>query len=134
MRKTFTAAACAAALAVPTASAAERLRAITVTKSSTSPIVGVSRWGDLQVAIKVQITTKTVAGKKKRTWKVTDVHFPVYPDHSQRSAFISSQALPLLKQELLQLKGTSIQLISGATDTSYAFVDAVSSALKHAVA
>jgi uncharacterized protein with FMN-binding domain len=132
MRKTLTAVACAAILAVPTANAAERLRAATVTKSTTSPIVGVSRWGDLQVAIKVQITTKTVAGKKKKTWKVTDIQFPVYPQHTQRSAYISSQALPLLKQELLQLKGTSIQLISGATDTSYAFVDAVGSALKQA--
>ena len=129
MRKTFTVAACAAVLAVPTANAAERLRAITVTKSSTSPVVGVSRWGDLQVAIKVQITTKSVAGKTQKTWKVTKVDFPVYPDHSQRSAYISSQALPLLRQELLQLKGTSIRVVSGATDTSYAFVDAVGSAL-----
>jgi uncharacterized protein with FMN-binding domain len=132
MRRALTAAACAATLAVPTANAAERLRAVTVTKSSTSPVVGVSRWGELQVALKVQITTRTVAGKKTKSWKVTDVRFPVYPDHSQRSAYISSQALPLLKQELLQLTGSSIQLVSGATDTSYAFVDAVSSALKRA--
>jgi uncharacterized protein with FMN-binding domain len=132
MRKALVVLFCAAALAVPVANAAQRVRAITVTKSVTSPLVDVSRWGQLQVALKVQVTTKTVKGKKTKAWKVTDVRYPVYPNHTDRSAFISQQALPLLRSELIQLTGTSIQLISGATDTSYAFVDAVSAALKKA--
>ena len=52
--------------------------------------------------------------------------------HTDRSVYISRQALPLLRQELLQLKGSSIQLVSGATDTSYAFVEAVRGALTKA--
>lgn len=132
MRKTLVLLFCVASLAVPVANAAARIRAATVTKTVTSPVVDVSRWGQLEVMIKVQLTTKTVKGKKTKSWHVTDVKFPLYPQHTDRSAFISQQALPLLRTELIQLTGTSIQLISGATDTSYAFVDAVSAALKKA--
>jgi uncharacterized protein with FMN-binding domain len=63
---------------------------------------------------------------------VTQVSFPVYPSHTDRSSYISQQALPLLRQEALELKRTSIQLVSGATDTSYAFVEALRGALAKA--
>jgi uncharacterized protein with FMN-binding domain len=63
---------------------------------------------------------------------VTQLSFPVYPSHTDRSSYISQQALPLLRQEVLQLKGTSIQVVSGATDTSCAFVEALRSALTKA--
>jgi uncharacterized protein with FMN-binding domain len=132
MRKALVILFCVAAIAVPVANAAERVRAITVTKSVTSPLVDVSRWGQLQVKLEVKVTTKTVSGKRKKTWKVTAVDYPVYPNHTDRSAFISRQSLPLLRQELMQLSGNSIQLVSGATDTSYAFVDAVRAALTKA--
>jgi uncharacterized protein with FMN-binding domain len=80
----------------------------------------------------VNVTTTTVGKKKTKSFKITDVSYPVYPNHTDRSAYISQQALPLLRQELLQLKGSSIQLVSGATDTSYAFVDAIRGALSKA--
>jgi uncharacterized protein with FMN-binding domain len=142
MRRTSIAIACAALLAVPAgdawaavqakATAAARKKVVTVSKSATSPLVDVSRWGQLQVAIKVNLITTTVGTKKTRSFKITDVKWPVYPSHTDRSAYISSQALPLLRQEVLQLKGSTLQLVSGATDTTYAFVEALRGALTKA--
>jgi uncharacterized protein with FMN-binding domain len=140
MRKTLTAIVCASALTVPAgnvwaatnAKTTQKKRVVTVSKAVTGPLVEVDRWGQLQVSIKVNVTTTTVGTKKTKTFKVTSVTFPVYPNHTDRSAYISQQALPLLKQEVLQLKGSSIQLVSGATDTSYAFVNALRGALTKA--
>ena len=141
MRRTVTAVACALALTVPAgnvwaathAKATARKRSVTVTKSVTSPLIDVSRWGQLQVTITVRLTTTTsAAGKKSTSWKITSVSFPVYPSHTQRSSYISSQALPMLKQEILTLKGNTLRLVSGATDTSYAFVQALRGALAKA--
>jgi uncharacterized protein with FMN-binding domain len=131
---------CVMALAVPAgnvwaaaqAKTAQKRKVVTVSRATTGPVVDVSRWGQLQVSLKVNVTTTTVGKKKTKSFKITDVSYPVYPNHTDRSAYISQQALPLLRQELLQLKGSSIQLVSGATDTSYAFVDAIRGALSKA--
>jgi uncharacterized protein with FMN-binding domain len=139
MRKTLAAIACASALTVPAgnvwaatqAKTAQKKKVVTVSRSVTSPLVDVDRWGQLQVAIKV-VTRTTVGGKTTTSFKITSLSFPVYPSHTDRSVYISRQALPLLRQEVLQLKGSSIQLVSGATDTSYAFVEAVRGALTKA--
>lgn len=140
MRKTFAVIVCVPALAVPAgnvwaaaqAKTAQKKKVVTVARSATGPVVDVDRWGQLQLSIKVKVTTTTVGTKKSKSFKITDVAFPTYPDHTDRSVYISRQALPLLRQEVLQLKGSSIQLVSGATDTSYAFVDALRGALAKA--
>jgi uncharacterized protein with FMN-binding domain len=140
MRKTFVVIVCMLALAVPAgnlwaatqARTAQKKKVVTVARQATGPMVDVSRWGQLQLSIKVKVTTTTVGTKKTKSFKITDVAYPVYPNHTDRSAYISQQALPLLRQEVLQLKGNSIQLVSGATDTSYAFVDALRGALTKA--
>jgi uncharacterized protein with FMN-binding domain len=140
MRKTLAAVVCALALTVPAgnvwaathAKATQKKKVVTVARAATGPLVDVDRWGQLQLRIKVNVTTTTVGTKKTKSFKITDVAYPVYPDHTDRSVYISQQALPLLRQEILQLKGNSIQLVSGATDTSYAFVDALRGALTKA--
>jgi uncharacterized protein with FMN-binding domain len=140
MRKTLAVIFCVPALAVPAGNvwaatqgkAAQKKKVVTVARAATGPLVDVDRWGQLQLAIKVKVTTTTVGAKKTKSFKITDISYPVYPNHTDRSAYISEQALPLLRQEVLQLKGNSIQLVSGATDTSYAFVDALRSALTKA--
>jgi uncharacterized protein with FMN-binding domain len=140
MRKTLAAIACASALTVPAGNvwaathekSAQKKRVVTVARAVMSPVVDVNRWGQLQLSVKVNVTTTTVGTKRTKTFKITDVAYPTYPQHTDRSAYISSQALPLLRQEVLQIKGNSIQLISGATDTSYAFVDALRGALSKA--
>jgi len=110
----------------------QKKRVVTVTRSITSPLVDVDRWGQLELSIKVNVTTTTIGTKKTKSFKITQVTYPVYPNHTDRSSYISEQALPLLRQEVLQLKRSSIQLVSGATDTSYAFVEALRRALTKA--
>ncbi len=140
MRRTLTALACSAALVVPAgnvwaathARTTLRKKVVTVSKSVISPVVDVARWGQLQVSIKVILTTTTVGTKTSKSFKITDLSFPVYPAHTNRSAYISQQALPLLRQEVIQIKGNTIQLVSGATDTSYGFVEALRGALAKA--
>lgn len=140
MRKALAGMACAAALVIPAGDAwaaveakgAARKKVVTVSRAVKSPLVDVSRWGQLQLAVKVNLTTTTVGTKKTKTFKITEISYPVFPQHTDRSAFISRQALPLLRQEVLQIKGNTIQLVSGATDTSYAFVEALRGALTKA--
>src|SRR5205823_8710745 len=111
---------------------AQNKKVVTVSRAVTGPLVNVDRWGQLQLSIKVNLTTTTVGTKKTKSFKIIEVSYPVYPSHTDRSSYISEQALPLLRQEVLQLKGSSIQLVSGATDTSYAFVDALRRPLTNA--
>jgi uncharacterized protein with FMN-binding domain len=131
MRKALAVIACVMALTVPAGDvwAAQKKKVVTVSRSVTSPVVEVDRWGELQLSVRLNLTTTTVGTKKTKSFKVTAVSWPVYPSQTDRSAFISGQALPLLRQEVLQLKDNSIQLVSGATDTSYAFAQALRGAL-----
>jgi len=131
MRKAVTAVVTAVAMGIPVAGAAAAAKkVITVTKSVTGPPAEASRWGYIQVTLVVRKTTTVVGTKKTVARKITAVRVPVYPNHTDRSVYINGQALPWLKQETLaaQFKG-NVQLISGATDTSYAFQQSLQAAL-----
>lgn len=78
------------------------------------------RWGTVQVSVVV---------KKK---KITNVK-TAYAVHTPRSQFITTDALPQLKQEVLQAQSANIQLVSGATDVSQAYVRSLQSAVKKAI-
>ena len=52
-----------------------------------------------------------------------------YTYHTSRSQFIMSQALPQLRQEFLTAQSANVQMVSGATYTSQAFVQSLQSAL-----
>ncbi|HEY3921023.1 MAG TPA: hypothetical protein VGL76_02815 [Gaiellaceae bacterium] len=134
MRQAAVISMCFLALALPVANAfaTAKKRVVTVTRSATSPMVDVDRWGQLQLKVTVKVTTTTVGSKTSKSFKVTSLAWPVFPEHTDRSAYISSQALPLLRQEILKLSGNQIQLVSGATDTSYGFVQALKGALTKA--
>ncbi len=55
---------------------------------------------------------------------------PVYPNHTDRSVFINQQALPMLVQEVLHAQfNPNVSMISGASDTSYAFIQSLQAAL-----
>ena len=43
--------------------------------------------------------------------------------------YINQNALPILKSEALQRQSASINLVSGATDTSYAFAQSLQAAI-----
>lgn len=64
--------------------------------------------------------------------KITDVQFLQSPNDRQTSIMINSQAMPLLTQEAIQAQNSQVDIISGATDTSKAFIQSLGSALSQA--
>ncbi len=64
--------------------------------------------------------------------KLTDVQFLSYPSDRRTSQRINSQAMPWLTQEAVQAQSAQVDLISGATLTSQAFVQSLQSALNSA--
>jgi uncharacterized protein with FMN-binding domain len=105
-------------------------KVVVATKSFTGTAAQADRWGNVEVTIVVKKTTTTVGTKKTVARKITKVTVPVYPNHTDRSVYINQQALPVLVQETLHAKmNPNIQLVSGATDTSDAFVQSLQSAI-----
>jgi uncharacterized protein with FMN-binding domain len=133
MRRAITAALGAASLAVPTAaaaSAATTTKVIVSTKTVTGTQAVADRWGYIEVALVVRKTTTVVGSKKTVKRKIIKVNVPTYPNHTDRSVFINEQALPYLTQEVLQAQfNPNIQMVSGATNTSDAFMQSLQSAL-----
>jgi uncharacterized protein with FMN-binding domain len=121
----------AVALAVPAggAFAAIQKKAVVVTRKVTGPAAQASRWGYVQVTLTVRKTTTTVGSRKKVTRKIIRVTVPQYPNHTDRSVYINQTALPYLIQETLQAQNANIQMISGASDSSYAFIQSLQAAL-----
>lgn len=64
--------------------------------------------------------------------KLTDVTFLDYPSDRRESIEINSQAMPMLKQEAIQSQTAHVDGVSGATDTSAAFIESLQAALNQA--
>lgn len=64
--------------------------------------------------------------------KITDVTFLQYPDTHQTSVYINQQAMPYLQQEAIKAQSSNVNIVSGATYTSQAFIQSLSSALSQA--
>lgn len=64
--------------------------------------------------------------------KITDVQFLQHPSDRSTSVYINNQAMPYLKQETIQAQSANVNVISGATATSQAFIESLSSALAQA--
>jgi len=77
-------------------------------------------YGNVQVSV-------TISGGK-----ITDVKFLQYPDTHSTSVAINQQAMPYLRQEAIQSQSSNVQLISGATFTSQAFIQSLQTALSQA--
>jgi len=133
MRKSLIVLLTVAALALPIVDATAATRATTrknvVTKRFVGSVASVDRWGSLQVAIVVRKTTTVTGTKKKVTRRITAVSVPTYPNHTDRSVFINQNALPVLKAEALRAQSANINLVSGATDTSYGFAQSLQAAI-----
>jgi uncharacterized protein with FMN-binding domain len=67
------------------------------------------------------------------TRRLTAVSVPTYPNHTDRSVFINQNALPILKAEALKAQSASINMVSGATDTSNGFGQSLQSAIVKAL-
>jgi len=77
-------------------------------------------YGNVQVAV-------TISGGK-----ITNIKFLQYPDTHSTSVVINQQAMPYLEQEAIQAQKSNVQLISGATFTSQAFIQSLQAALSQA--
>lgn len=64
--------------------------------------------------------------------KITDVQFLQYPSDRRTSIEINSQAMPYLKEEALQAQSAQVDGVSGATQTSRAFIESLGNALSQA--
>ncbi|MBI1863738.1 FMN-binding protein [Candidatus Woesebacteria bacterium] len=78
-------------------------------------------YGDVQVQVAVQ------------GGKISDVTFLKYPNDRRTAIEINQQAMPFLKQEAINAQSTNIDIVSGATQTSMAFIESLKSALDQAI-
>ena len=144
MHKRTAAIASLASLAIPVGNAVAAARptqanhtpkkkVATVTKTVSGQAYEADRWGPLQVTLVVKKTTTTVGTRKSVARKIMSVRVPIYPNPTDRSVFINQQALPMLEQEALQAQFTGgIQMISGASNSSDAFIASLQGALSAA--
>lgn len=138
MRKAITTLLMTTVLALPVANAVAATKTTTkkvVTRKFTGNLASVDRWGELQVTITVRKTTTKVGTRTRVTRKIIGLSVPVYPNHTDRSVFINTQALPVLRSEALRANSANIDMVSGATDSSDGFVQSLQSAIlkaKHA--
>jgi uncharacterized protein with FMN-binding domain len=89
------------------------------TKSFDGDVVS-NQYGDVQVRV-------TVNGRQ-----ISDIQALQMPQDRMRSAEISQQAQPLLRQEALQAQSAQIDIVSGATFTSESYAQSLQSALDRA--
>ena len=71
--------------------------------------------------VQIQVTIQNGA--------IADVNFLQYPNDRSNSREISSRSMPILKQETIRAQNANVDVVSGATDTSVAFIQSLSSIL-----
>jgi len=104
-------------------------KTIVAKRTFTGSVTQADRWGNIQITMVVKKTT-TITGTKKTVKRhIESIKIPVYPDHTDRSLYISQNAIPLLVQETLKAQSARIYVISGATYTSDAFAQSLQAAI-----
>lgn len=81
-----------------------------------------AQWGYVQVKAVIQ------------NGNITDVQFLQYPSDRNRSIEINSYADPQLTNEAIQAQSAQVDIVSGATDSSEAFMQSLADALSQAQA
>jgi uncharacterized protein with FMN-binding domain len=81
-----------------------------------------AQWGVVQVKAVI------------KNGKITDVQFLQYPNDRNRSIYINSYADPQLSSEAIQAQSANVDIVTGATDSSEAFIQSLSDALSRAQA
>ena len=61
--------------------------------------------------------------------KISDVQFLQYPSDRHQSVQINTSAMPILKQEAITAQSSNVDIVSGATDSSQAFIQSLAYAL-----
>jgi len=77
-------------------------------------------YGNIQVEVAMQ------------NGRIVDVRFLQYPNDRPHSVMLNQYALPILKSEAIQVQSASVDIVSGATDSSKAFIQSLESALNKA--
>ena len=77
-------------------------------------------YGNMQVQITIQ------------NGKISDVQFLQYPNDRSTSIRKNQMAMPVLKSEAISSQNANVDIVSGATATSQAFIQSLSSALSQA--
>jgi uncharacterized protein with FMN-binding domain len=121
----------ASMLAAPAggAFAAVPRKVTTITRTVNGPAAQANQWGYVQVTLTIRKTTTTVGTKKTIKRKIVRISIPQYPHHTSRSVYINQTALPYLIQETLQSQNANVQMISGASDSSAAYLQSLQAAL-----
>ncbi len=65
--------------------------------------------------------------------RIADVIFLDHPQDRRTSIEINNYAMPILKQEAIQVQSANVDVVSGATATSGAFRESLASALSQAI-
>jgi uncharacterized protein with FMN-binding domain len=107
---------------VPTAPAVTGAPSSLYKDGSYTGSVADAQWGYIQVKVVIQ------------KGKITDVQFLQYPNERNRSVMINSYADPQLSSEAIQAQSANVDIVTGATDTSEAFIQSLSDALAQAKA
>jgi uncharacterized protein with FMN-binding domain len=81
-----------------------------------------AQWGYIQVQAVIQ------------GGKITNVIFLQYPQDRNRSIQINSSADPQLTSEAIQAQSANVDIVTGATDSSEAFIQSLTDALSQAKA
>jgi uncharacterized protein with FMN-binding domain len=79
-----------------------------------------TRHGPVQVSIVV------------KSKKIVNIKATIAPNEDGRSPFLQTRAMPVLKQEVLTAQSAKIDEVSGATETSDAYIQSLQSAIKKA--
>jgi hypothetical protein len=111
-------------VALPVVTAGTAAAAAARSARYTGKTVPARQWGTVTVDVTLQTTGSGTAASRR----FTDLGGG-YTYHTARSQFIMSQALPILRQEFLAAQSARVQMVSGATYTSEAFVQSLQSAL-----
>ena len=64
--------------------------------------------------------------------KLSDISFLQYPNDRGHSMEVSQMSLPMLRQEAISVQSSNVDVVSGATDTSDAFMQSLGDALSQA--
>lgn len=77
-------------------------------------------FGNIQVQVAIQ------------NGQISGVDFLQYPNDRGHSVMVNNYAMPILRQEAIQAQSANVDIVSGATDTSQAFIQSLASALAKA--
>ena len=85
-----------------------------------------------QTAVLPNVSTGSGSSSRSSNPASSTVQFLQYPDDHNRSVMINQYADPQLTSEAIQAQSANVDIITGATDSSEAFIQSLTDALAQA--